>query len=336
MSSPGPAPPLLEGRRSSFCLFNRKLEIENRKLKELPFIDWIRSQSAFDPAAVPVGPGDDMAVVTSDGRDLLVTIDQVLDGTHFILADCGPWAAGRKAMARSLSDVAAMAAVPVAAVAAVALPPGFSRQDGEEIYHGLRAAGDAFDCPLVGGDVAAWEGAMAIDVTVIARVADGHAPVLRSGAKPGDAICVTGTLGAAWRTDRHLTFTPRIAEALALAGRYDVHAMIDLSDGLTLDLRRLCEASGVGAVIQAAGVPIHADAAALCPADPLAAALGDGEDYELLFTLPPHQADALIAEPLFAAPVAQIGQVHTDQAVRIVHADGRCEDLGATGWEHET
>ena len=302
----------------------------------MPFIDWIRSQSTFDPAAVPVGPGDDMAVVTCAGHDVLVTIDQVLDGTHFVLADCGPRAAGRKAMARSLSDVAAMAAVPVAAVAAVALPPGFRRQDGEKIYHGLRAVGDAFDCPLVGGDVAAWGGALTINVTVVARPADGHAPVLRSGAKPADAICVTGTLGAAWRTDRHLTFTPRIAEALALAGRYDVHAMIDLSDGLTLDLRRLCEASAAGAVIAAAAVPIHDDARALCAANPLAAALGDGEDYELLFTLPPHQAAALIAEPTFAPPVTQIGYVHADPAVRIVHADGRCEDLGATGWEHET
>jgi len=305
-------------------------------LKELPFIDWIRSQSAFDPAAVPVGPGDDMAVVANGPRDVLITIDQVLDSAHFVLADCGPRAAGRKAMARSLSDVAAMAAVPLAAVAAVALPPGFSRQDGEEIYHGLRAAGDAFDCPLVGGDVAAWKGAVAISVTIIARPADGHAPVLRSGAKPGDAICVTGRLGAAWRTDRHLTFTPRIAEALAMAGQYDLHAMIDLSDGLTLDLRRLCEASGAGAVIEAASVPVHPDATALCSENALAAALGDGEDYELLFTLPPQQADALIASPPFDAPVTQIGHVHADPAVRIVHPDGRCEDLDPTGWEHET
>ena len=305
-------------------------------MKELPFIDWIRSQSDFDPAAVPVGPGDDMAVVTCGGRDLLVTIDQVLDGTHFVWADCGPRAAGRKAMARSLSDVAAMAAVPVAAVASVALPPGFARDQAEEIYRGLRAAGDAFACPLVGGDVASWDGALAITVTVLACPAGAHEPVLRSGARVGDAICVTGQFGGAWHTERHLSFTPRIAEANALADRCEVHAMIDVSDGLGVDLRRLCAASGVGAVIEAARVPIHTDATALRADDPLAAALGDGEDYELLFTLPPDQARAMIAQPVCEAPVTRIGLVQADRAVRLVGADGRGEELAPHGWEHET
>jgi len=305
-------------------------------LKELPFIDWIRSQSDFDPAAVPVGPGDDMAVVACGQQGLLVTIDQVLDGTHFVWADCGPRAAGRKAMARSLSDVAAMAAVPVAAVASVALPPGFARAQAEEIYRGLRAAGDAFGCPLVGGDVASWDGALAINVTVLARPADGHSPVLRSGAQVGDAICVTGGFGGAWHTERHLSFTPRIAEANALADRCDVHAMIDVSDGLAVDLRRLCEASGVGAIIEADRIPIHTDATGLRADDPLGAALGDGEDYELLFTLPPDQADAIVAEPICEVPIARIGLVQADLTVRIVGPDGRDEELAPNGWEHET
>ena len=305
-------------------------------MKELPFIDWIRSQSDFDPAVVPAGPGDDMAVVACGEAMVLLTVDQVLDGTHFVLADCGARRAGRKAMARSLSDVAAMAAVPVAAVAAVALPPGFARQDAEEIYRGLRAAGDAFDCPLVGGDVASWDGPLAIDVTVLARCPDGRQPVLRTGAQPGDAVCVTGRFGAAWRTDRHLTFTPRIAEALALVRRCDLHAMIDVSDGLAIDLRRLCGASGVGAVIEAANVPVHDDAVALQDGDPLAAALGDGEDYELLFTLPGEQAEKIVARPIFDTPIARIGRVQADCTIRIVRNDGRGENLTADGWEHET
>ena len=277
-----------------------------------------------------------MAVVTCGGRDLLVTIDQVLDGTHFVWADCGPRAAGRKAMARSLSDVAAMAAVPVAAVASVALPPGFARDQAEEIYRGLRAAGDAQACPLVGGDVAAWDGALAINVTVLARPADGHGPILRSGARAGDAICVTGQFGGAWHTERHLSFVPRIVEANALADRCDLHAMIDVSDGLAVDLRRLCEASGVGAVIKAHRVPIHTDATALRADDPLGAALGDGEDYELLFALPPEQAEALLAQPIAETPVTRIGMIRADGAVRIVHPDGRDEELAPHGWEHET
>ena len=305
-------------------------------MKELPFIDWIRSQSDFDPEAVPVGPGDDMAVVACGGALAMVGVDQVLDGTHFVLADCGARGAGRKAMARSLSDVAAMAGVPVAAVAGVALPTGLKRQDAEEIYRGLRDLGDGFDCPLVGGDVASWDGPLAINVTVLARCPDGRRPVLRSGARAGDALCVTGKLGAAWRTDRHLTFTPRIAEALALADRCELHAMIDVSDGLAIDLRRLCRASGVGAVIEAAGVPVHDDAASLSPDDPLAAALADGEDYELLFALPGEQADDIIARAIFDTPVTRIGRIQADCAVRIVRDRGCCEDLTADGWEHET
>jgi len=305
-------------------------------LKELPFIDWIRSQSDFDPAVVPTGPGDDMAVVVCGETTVLLTVDQVLDGTHVVLADCGPGRAGRKAMARSLSDVAAMAAVPVAAVAGVALPAGLAQKDAEAIYRGLRSAGDPFDCPLVGGDVASWDGPLTIDVTVLARCGRGREPVLRSGAQPGDAICVTGRFGGAWRTGRDLRFTPRIAEALALAQRCDLHAMIDVSDGLAMDLHRLCEASELGALIEADHVPVHDDAVALHGGDPLAAALGDGEDYELLFTLPGEQADAILARPIFDTPIARIGRVQADRTVQIVRHDGRRDDLPADGWEHET
>ena len=306
-------------------------------MEETPFVEWICSQSGFDPSAVPVGPGDDMAVVACGGGQVLVGADQVLDGTHVVLARCGAEAAGRKAMARGLSDVAAMAAVPLAAVATVALPRGFSREQGERLYRGLRGAAEAFSCPLVGGDVASWDGPLAIDVTVLARPADGHGPVLRSTARVGDAVCVTGRFGAAWRTDRHLTFTPRIAEALDLAGRCDLHAMIDVSDGLAVDLRRLCAASSVGAVIEAARVPIHPDAAALAaPADPLAAALGDGEDYELLFTLPRDQGEGVTARGVLGTEVTRIGTIHAGRLVEIVRADGGREELAPSGWEHET
>ncbi len=315
---------------------NPQSAIRNPQLKERPFIDWIRLQSDFDPAAVPAGPGDDMAVVAYGQGCVLVTVDQVLDGTHFVLADCGAAAAGRKAMARSLSDVAAMAAVPVAAVAAVALPVGLAREQAEDIYHGLRAAGDAFDCPLVGGDVASWDGPLAIDVTVLARCPEGSGPVLRSGARVGDAVCVTGRFGGAWHSDRHLTFKPRIAEALALVGQCDLHAMIDVSDGLAIDLRRLCEASGAGAVIEADRVPVHDDAHARRSSDPLAAALGDGEDYELLFAMPGDQAEEIISSQLFDTPITRIGHFQSDPAVQIVRDDGRREDLPAGGWEHET
>jgi len=303
-------------------------------MKEASFIEYIRSRSAFDPAIVPVGPGDDMAVVRYGGQDLLVAADQVLDGVHFRLAEHGARAAGRKVMARNLSDVAAMAGEPLAAVATVALPGGFSESDAKEMYAGLRVLGDAFGCPLVGGDVGSWGAALAISLSILARPGPGGI-VLRSGARAGDAICVTGALGAAWQTTRHLTFTPRLAEARIIAQRYGPRAMIDLSDGLSVDLGHVCEASGVGADVSAPAVPVHPDARQR--PDPLAAALGDGEDYELLFTLPPDQADMLIADqPLEGVPVARIGTIVAGAARTLILADGRRVELTATGWRHET
>ena len=303
-------------------------------MREREFIDWIRSQSDFDPAAVPIGPGDDMAAVGQGDGQVLVTTDQVLDGVHFVLAEHGPRAAGRKAMARNLSDVAAMAAVPVGAVAAVALPRGFAREDAEEIYRGLREPADAFDCPLVGGDVGTWDGPLAMTVTVLARPGAGGV-IRRAGARAGDAICVTGSLGGAWRGRRHLSFTPRVREALALAAGWELHAMIDLSDGLATDLGHICDASGVGAELIAARVPIHPDARGA--EDPLAAALNDGEDYELLFTLPwDEPLEKLLARPPFEAPVACIGRIVERGGVWLTGQDGRVRRVEPGGWEHRT
>ena len=304
-------------------------------MKESDFIDWIRAQSAFDPASVPVGPGDDMAVIVCGTERVLLGVDQALDGVHFVLADHGPRAAGRKVMARNLSDVAAMAAVPQGAVASVALPKGLDRSAAEEIYRGLRSVGDEFRCPVVGGDVGVWPGLLAISVTLAARSA-GVGPILRSGAVAGDAVCVTGGFGGAWKSQRHLTFTPRINEAIALAAHYDLHAMIDVSDGLAVDLAHVCKASGVGAVVVAADVPIHSEVSALGQEPALAAALGDGEDYELLFTLDESRAAELIRDQPFAAGVTRVGTIEPGPSLSLLCADGRRQPLKTTGWEHET
>lgn len=324
-------------------------------MKERDFIEWIRGQSAMDAAKVPVEPGDDCAVVAFGGELLLVTTDQVLDGVHFILAEHGPRAAGRKAMARNLSDIAAMAGLPTAAVAAVALPRDFRLGQAEAIYAGLREAGDPFDCPVVGGDVAAWDGPLAITVTVMGKPAGQGGPVLRSGAKAGDAVCVTGRLGGAWRGRRHLEFVPRIVEAARLAADYRVTAMIDISDGLATDLHHICRESGVAAEIVAAEIPIHPDALAGSDrSGALAAALGDGEDYELLFTLPPDQAERLcraqrspeamkrsLSPQPIGVEVARIGTITAKPAgpgslVTLVETDGTRRPIDPSGWEHRT
>lgn len=293
-------------------------------MRELPFIEWIRQQNWADPATVPVGPGDDCAVIHVGDQPLLVTTDQVLDGVHVRLSECGLAAAGRKALARNLSDIAAMAGEPLAAFANVSLPAGTCEDNAKELYRGLDDLARAFACPLAGGDVAFWPNPLAVGVIVLGRPGPAG-PVLRSGARPGQAICVTGRLGGAWRSGRDLTFTPRIAAARVLAG-YGPSAMIDLSDGLGTDLRHLCEASGCGAELVAEAIPCAEDA-------DLQAALTDGEDYELLFCLDEDAAEKLLADPAPGVPVSRIGRTVAGGRLEMVDSSGGRHPLEA-GWEH--
>ncbi len=309
-------------------------------MQEQKLIDWIGRQSKFQTKAVPVGPGDDCAVVRLGGESLAVTTDQVLDGVHFDLTQHSPRAAGRKAMARSLSDLAAMAAKPVGAVATVAFPKGFPSRHAKAIYKGLRQLGDTFGCPVVGGDVGAWAGALCITVTAFGRHGGKGRKkfLLRSGARPGQAVCVTGSLGGAWRSRRHLNFTPRIVEALALAARYCPTAMIDISDGLARDLGHICRASHVGAEIHPEQIPVHPDMrrAGKGKAAAYQAALCDGEDYELLFTLSARSARKLLQDQPLPIPVTCIGKIAAGKGITLVHPNGRRKRLAATGWEHRT
>jgi len=296
-------------------------------MREHDLINWICSQAPLDPSVVPVGPGDDCAVIRLGDERVLVTIDQVLDGVHFDLARDGGEAAGRKALARNLSDIAAMAGEPTAAAASVALPAGCDDGVAKGIYRGLRTLGEQFDCAIIGGDVAVWDKALAISVTALGRPA-GIEPVLRSGARTGDVLCVTGSLGGAWQNRRDLTFTPRVEAARRLAGRWNLHAMIDLSDGLATDLRHLCTASGVGAQLQTDAIPVHPQS------DGLRGALCDGEDYELLFAVSPDDAEAIAAEGLAGAGVCRIGAVTEGDEIVLIDPDGRRAPLTSTGWEH--
>lgn len=289
---------------------------------EFDFIDWIRSQQ--QPAAqVLLGAGDDLAILNWPvGDALLVGVDQVLDGVHFDSAKHTPRQIGRKVMNRNLSDCAAMACLPAGAVATVALPRGVGLDYAKELYLGLREAGDAFECPIVGGDTASWDGKLALTVAILGRTA-GIPAITRGGAKVGDGIYVTGPLGGSI-LGRHIDFIPRIREARNLARTGAITAMIDISDGLSRDLRHICRQSHVGAIVDAASIPIHEDAMKMDDGrSPLEHALHDGEDHELLFTA---SAGATI-------PYRRIGQITSSPGI-FLKQDGMLSPLEAKAWEH--
>jgi thiamine-monophosphate kinase len=299
---------------------------------EFEFIDWVR-QRIPSAQGVLVGPGDDTAVVQSPQRPQLITTDMLLEGSCFLLDEAGPRRVGRKAMAVNLSDIAAMAGVPRWAVVSVGLPRDHGREIAEQLHLGLKEMADQFQVALVGGDTNTWNGPLSISVTLIGEATERGA-VLRSGAKVGDWILVTGPLGGSI-LHRHLDFVPRVREALRLHELADLHAMIDLSDGLAQDLHHICEESRCGAVLYGDRIPIHSDVQRLnSPRSPLEHALSDGEDFELVFTVSPADGKKLIeSQPLDGLTLAHIGEmVSTGYWMEV---DGKREPLEPKGYQHQ-
>ena len=268
------------------------------------------------------------------GKDtsVLVTTDMLLDGVHFDLEKATLKQVGYKAMAVSLSDCAAMASVPVAAVVSVALPKGYGQKELKQLHAGITAAGDKFGCALVGGDITSWDDKkpLAISVAMLSKVA-GNKPIKRSGAKVGDSICVTGSLGGATRR-KHLEFEPRVKEAIKIAQTAAVNSMIDISDGLSSDLNRICKASRVGSIIDAEQIPVSEEAR--IGDEPLNAALNDGEDFELLFTLPQEECEKLLIKWDGLIAITQIGEITETKKMQIKMPDGVIRDLEARGYDH--
>jgi thiamine-monophosphate kinase len=278
---------------------------------EFELIAWLRQQAAAS-SHVPIGIGDDCAIVRSTtGADLLVTTDMLLDGRHFVLGDCGPETAGYKSLAVNLSDIAAMAGRPLAAFVAVALPRGQAVAIAEGLFRGMQPLAGRFGVVLAGGDTNAWDGPLVVSVTVIGEVV-APGPVLRRGARPGDAVFVTGPLGGSL-LGRHLRPSPRVEEARAIHQRFRITAMIDISDGLSSDLGHLIEEGGpIGAVLDPDAIPIHDDARSLAERDgrsPLDHALNDGEDFELCLTVAPDDADRLQASPPEGVALHRVGTI---------------------------
>jgi len=294
---------------------------------------WFAGKSKLTAADFPIGIGDDMAQVQlGDDTCVFVTTDMLLDGVHFDLQQATLKQVGYKAMAVSLSDCAAMATVPVAAVVSVALPEGFSEEELKQLHSGITSAGEKFGCALVGGDITRWnsESPFAISVAMLSRRA-GNEPIKRSDAKVGDSICVTGSLGGAG-CGRHLEFEPRVKEAIKIAQMVALNSMIDISDGLSSDLNRICRESRVGAVINAEQIPVSDEAKQ--SENPLSSALNDGEDFELLFTLCDKECQKLLKNWDGQVPITRIGTVTETKKMQIKMPDGRISDLEAKGYDH--
>jgi thiamine-monophosphate kinase len=293
---------------------------------------WFARQSKLSAADFPIGIGDDMAQVRLVGESVFITTDMLLDGVHFNLEEITLRQAGYKAMAVNLSDCAAMATLPVAAVVSVALPKGFGERELKELHSGITLAGDKYGCALVGGDITCWKdkSPFAISVAMLSKQAN-NKPVKRSGAKKGDHICVTGSLGGSG-SGRHLEFEPRVKEAIKIAKMVTINSMIDISDGLSSDLKRICDQSGVGAVVNAERIPISQQAQQ--STDPLSSALNDGEDFELLFTLSQTNCQKLLNKWDEPVAITQIGEITDNGKIQIIMPDGRLSDLQAEGYEH--
>ncbi len=278
---------------------------------EHSFIAWVKQRAARLPK-VKLGIGDDCALIGLESldlaqSDLAITTDSLCDGTHFILTECGPRAAGRKLMAVNLSDLASMAATPIAVFLSLCLPKENSGDLAAEVFEGVYELAEKHNVAISGGDTNVWNGPLVIHLTAIGKVAAGGS-WLRSGASPGDAIVVSGRLGGSI-LGKHLEFEPRLALAAELHQRGIVTAATDISDGLGIDLLNITVASKCGAEVWLDKIPISNDAmicAQRSGRSPLEHALGDGEDFELLLAVPQERL-AKMPNEIAEVPLTHIG-----------------------------
>ena len=304
---------------------------------ESEFIDWL-TQRLPPLSGLDIGIGDDAAVIDISSSDrLVVTTDLLVDGVHFAWQTVEPQQVGHKAVAVNLSDLAAMAARPIALVVAVAIPDDVEIEALQAMIEGMLTLAERFDTPIVGGDTNRTEGPLTISITAMGTTLP-KGPLTRAGAVPGDWVLVTGEFGGSI-LGRHLDFIPRVHEAIALHERYTLHAGIDVSDGLTLDLSRLAARSECGAELDLERIPIAAAAVQLAQQEndqqsPLQHALSDGEDFELLLAVPPSEAQKMLSAQPLDVPLSHIGSIVAQPGLWQLDASGRRQPLPPRGYEH--
>ncbi len=312
-------------------------------------------------ADVLVGPGDDAAVVRwAEGQDVVVTCDAQVEGRHFLPGTATPEELGARALAVNLSDIAAMGAVPRFALVSLLIGPGTQGDWLERYYAGIRTAASIHHVALIGGNISGTPGSFTADITLIGAAAPGRA-ILRSGARQGDAILVTGQVGAAAagllaatnpQAVSHVSVealahvreawlhpTPRVAVGRTLADDGGTSAMIDISDGLAADLGHILAASHAGAVLEAQSLPIAAATLEVAHAlgrDPVDLALYGGDDYELLFTVPAAAVgvtlDVLARQGAAATRIGWIGA--QSDGLRLLLPSGVAHVIEPRGWDH--
>lgn len=294
---------------------------------------------------VATGIGDDCAVLTIPrAQQALVTTDFSLEGVHFRREWHSAETIGHRCLTRGLSDIAAMGGIPVAAFLSLALPRNLPQSWVDQFLKGLLKLADRFNMSLAGGDTAQSPDGVLADIVVVGSAPEGRA-IQRSGARAGDCVYVTGTLGGAAATLK-LLFSgrklrpadfpsqfhplPRIEVGRFLLEKGLASAMIDLSDGLSTDLGHICEESGVGAEIHAPAIPCASIGKPAREVE-LQFALNGGDDYELLFTARPAKR---VPARITGVPITQIGHITRDKHIVLVNHQGVGSELRPKGWEH--
>jgi len=314
-------------------------------------IERVRRKFPSTAASVRTGIGDDAAVVRAARRaEWVVTTDAFIENVHFLRRVHPPKVVGYKALARATSDLAAMGARPLYFLLTLALPTSCTTKWLDDFLGGMALAARRFGLILVGGDTTKYSAVVA-NLTVIGEIDPGRA-ILRSGARPGDLICVSGKLGEAelglrlvrkglragkqGKTfiKKHFYPEPRLALGQWLATHRSATAMIDTSDGLSTDLGHICEASGVGARVWAEKIPVVRVPPVLkrIGLDPMRLALHGGEDYELVFTVPKKRARSL-PRIIAGVPVTIIGEITREKGISLVDSHGRDLPLRPAGWD---
>jgi len=312
----------------------KKPKVILKNIGEFGLIERIKAKTSVDKSVI-CGIGDDAAVLRlNKNKSLLFTSDILIEDVHFKRKDATPYQIGRKALAVNISDIAAMGGIPKYALLSVGLPSDLTLKFVDCLYLGIRKLAENFKINIVGGDTSSGK-KLIISVSLIGEVKNKEL-VTRSGAKKGDIIFVTGSLGMSWK-NKHLNFRPKLEEARTLVKNFRLSSMIDISDGLSSDLWQVAKASKVGAVLFENLIPLAKGVKALAKKkkkNPVDLALNSGEEFELLFTLSPSEARKLVDSNL-DFPFTCIGEIiAAEHGLQLIDRHQQLRRLEPGGFRH--